>query len=93
MSLSNPGSPKGSEAGPGHIVVHDSQDKPLLVSVSDPSRVALLPVAEDYFVDKHRLNKREFVSSPELGLMMYAPCFDSTRKSIMSIVIIVRVKF
>ena len=55
------------------IVIYDTVDKPLLVSVSNPSMVAELPFANDYFVQRHRTNKREFVSSPELGLMMYAP--------------------
>ena len=75
---SAPGTPRSdafsaTTAATEHIVVYDTQEKPLLVSVKDPGQVAVLPFANDYFVERHRLNKREFVSSPELGLMVYAP--------------------
>ena len=43
------------------------------MSVHDPERVAVLPPANDFFIERHRVNKREFVSSPSLSLMMYAP--------------------
>ena len=72
-----PGTPK-SEASAletEFIVVYDTQEKPLLVSVRDPEKVAVLSEAPDWFVERHRLNKREFVSSPQLGLMMYATGF------------------
>ena len=72
-----PGTPK-SEASAletEFIIVYDTQEKPLLVSVRDPEKVAVLSEAPDWFVERHRLNKREFVSSPQLGLMMYATRF------------------
>ena len=77
MGSQAPGTPRSDCTGlsqrPGHIIVYDSTDKPLLVSVADPEQVAVLPAASDYFIERHSANKKEFVSSPALGLMAYAP--------------------
>ena len=63
-----------SNSNPEHIVIYDPvHNKPLLVAVASPAKVKILPdcPAQDYFIQKHSVNHREFVSSPSLGQMFY----------------------
>ena len=53
--------------------MYDTAGATLVVKVGDPSIMAALPNApeKDYFIQKHVVSKREFVSSPSLGFMAY----------------------
>ena len=62
-----------------HLVVYDPPTmRALLVNISDPAKVAVLPQATDFFVARHRLSGREYVTSAVIQYMHYAaqqqPC-------------------
>ena len=73
--FATPGTPRSDITlanSPDFIVIYDTQEHPLLVSVKNPEQVAILPQATDYFIERNHMNLRWFVSSPSLGLMVYA---------------------
>eukprot|EP00439_Symbiodinium_sp_Y106_P002442 s4470_g1.t1 len=70
-----PGTPRSDVTNinnPEYIVIYDTNERALLVSVKNPDNVAVLPEATDYFIERNHMNMRWFVSSPSLGLMAYA---------------------
>ena len=83
-----PASPTGSVRSaasmiPEHIIAYDPiSDRPLLIKVASPEQLVELPSCpdKDYFIQRHAVNQKEFVTSASLGVMRYVARLQHTQK-------------